>query len=107
YFYRAITFNSCKQPKDTSNICNSILLSAFKLNKAENRLTWSKYFNFDAGVSKYEIYSGSGDISSGHNFSLLTTLIPDSNGYNDNQFPEIILNDGVCYYILAYENSGN
>ncbi len=107
YYFRIIILNTCLQFQDTSNICNSILLIPKKITKSINRIDWNSYLDFDAGVEKYEVYQGTGDASLGYSFILVKTLIPDSLSYTDLHFPDEILNDGVCYYVLAYEKSGN
>lgn len=107
YFFRTIIYNTCNQAQDTCLVCNSILLQAKKVNITSNRINWSEYLIFDASVEKYEIYQGTGDPIIGHSYTLLTTVIPDSLGYSDMMFPADILNDGVCYYVLAYEKAGN
>ena len=107
YYYRIIIYNTCNQIQDTSLVCNSILLNALKISSASNKLTWNKYNLFDAGVNSYEVFQGTGDPLVGHTFSSINNTQPDSIYYNDNNFPQNILNDGVCYYVVAIENSGN
>lgn len=107
YYYRIIIYNTCNQIQDTSLVCNSILLNAIKISSASNKLTWNKYNLFDAGVNSYEVFQGTGDPLVGHTFSSINNTHPDSIYYNDNNFPQNILNDGVCYYVVANENSGN
>jgi len=107
YYYRIIIYNSCNVAQKPSNVCNSILLTAGKIKPSTIRLNWCDYLDFDANIEKYEIYQGTGDALTGHTYILTATVIPDSLGYNDNNLPENVLNDGVCYYILAYENPLN
>lgn len=107
YFFRTIVFNGCNQAQDTSTFCNSILLNAKKITSSANRVSWNSYLNFDANVEKYEIYQGTGDPSSGHTYFNVATVVADSIGFTDVKFPDDILNDGVCYYVVAYEKPGN
>ncbi len=107
YYYRIIIYNTCNQIQDTSLVCNSILLTALKTSSISNKLNWNKYNVFDAGVNSYEVFQGTGDPLFGHTFSSVNTTLPDSIYYDDNFFPQNILNDGVCYYVVAIENSGN
>lgn len=107
YYYRIIIYNTCNQIQDTSLVCNSILLTALKTSLISNKLNWNKYLKYDAGISSYEVYQGTGDPLLGYIFSSVNSTQPDSIYYNDNSFPQNILNDGVCYYVVAKENSGN
>ncbi len=107
YYFRIIIFNSCNQIQDTSNICNSILLHVKKASTSSNQLVWGNYLNFNSGVGSYEIYQGTGDPILGHTYNLLKIVTPDSLKFLDSNFPGDILNDGVCYYVIAVENPGN
>jgi gliding motility-associated-like protein len=107
YYFRTIVYNTCDQPLDTSIVCNSILLQAIKINSGTNRIDWNDYLRFDASVDHYEIYQGTGDPILGHTFSLVASVSSDSLGYTDQSFPSLVLNDGVCYYVAAFEAPGN
>ena len=78
-----------------------------KISKSINRIQWSDYLDFNAGVDRYEIYQGTGDAVLGYTLNLINTVIPDSLGFTDLQFPNEKLNDGVCYQIIAFEKPGN
>ena len=107
YYYRFIIYNTCGQPSDTSAVSNSILLKAKKIDPKENELAWNPYALFNAGIEKYEIYQGTGDIFAGYTLTLFATVSDGILKFNDTQLLPDIMNDGVCYYIKAIEKAGN
>lgn len=107
YYFRTILYNTCGQASDTSDLCNSILLKAKKVDAKENELRWNAYDLFNAGIEKYEIYQGTGDVFSGYSFSLFATVNDGVLMYSDTKLLADIMNDGVCYYIRAIEKPGN
>jgi gliding motility-associated-like protein len=107
YYFKVLAYNSCGQLQGSSNICRTILLQAAKLIPGINQVDWTKYLEYQAGVSEYQLFHGTGDISQGYTFTQAAII--DSNGitYNDTKLPSEIANDGVCYYIKAIEAPGN
>jgi gliding motility-associated-like protein len=107
YYYKILVYNSCGQFQGTSNVSNTILVKANKIIAGSNQVEWNFYSQFNAGVLKYDIYHGTGDVFLGYTFNFAGSVDSAKHTYIDNNLPSDIANDGVCYYIKATENSGN
>lgn len=105
YFYRVVVINRCGVPCDTSNICNNILLTGSALSVSKNMVSWNPYYQFDIGVDHYELHRGTGSIANGYSLSTLSGNA--NNPFYDDNLPEQIDNDGICYQVLAFENTSN
>jgi hypothetical protein len=107
YYYKVLAYNTCGLLQGSSQLCNTILISASKINPSSNQVIWNSYNSFNAGISAYEVYHGTGDIYQGYTFSLVSSVDSSRQMFTDNLLPDSVANDGVCYYIKAVESFGN
>jgi gliding motility-associated-like protein len=99
YIYKVFAKDNCSYITDSSNIGQTIYLTAVGNNTGQNALTWNGYQDWQNGVLSYSIYRNE---DSGP-FSLISTLPGTSGSYTDN-VSEIITGQGIfCYYIKAVE----
>ena len=105
YFYKVSAVNLCNISTFTSNIGNTIFLTATSNNNLEGlvTLTFTAYQNWQGGVMNYEIYRAVGGfwesspIATIPPFSGSTTYIDDVSG--------ILTGNGeFCYKVIANEN---
>ncbi|HXP52688.1 MAG TPA: gliding motility-associated C-terminal domain-containing protein, partial [Bacteroidia bacterium] len=99
YIYKVYDQDSCNYITDSTNIGQTIYLTAVGNSTGQNVLNWNGYQAWQNGVSSYSIYRNE---DSGP-FSLIGTLPGTSHAYTDD-VSTIITGQGIfCYYIKAVE----
>lgn len=102
YFYRVITQNQCGYNVDTSQLGQTIFLSAYGDATGVNTLTWNDYENWQNGVSKYYIFRN----EDGGPFSMVAAASYTKAGTNiyKDDVSGVLSGQGIfSYYIVAYE----
>lgn len=105
YHYHIITLDSCKKIVDSTNLGQTMLLTAVGQPNGTNILTWNDYRNWYDGPDYYSIYRS----EDGINYTLLTPTVNYANArqntYVDN-INGITAGQGTFYYyIKAVENN--
>jgi len=105
YYYQISTLDSCKKTIDSTNVGQTMHLTAVGQTNGTNTLTWNDYRNWYTGPSYYQIYRS----EDGVNYTFLSPPIMYSsagqNTYIDN-ISGITNGQGTFYYyIKAVENN--
>jgi len=104
YHYQIITQDSCYHPIDTTNLGQTMLLTAVGQPNETNILTWNSYSDWYSGVYLYTIYRS----EDGINFMNIDNYSPTINAvntYTDN-VKSITTGQGTFYYyIMAVEHA--
>jgi gliding motility-associated-like protein len=106
YYYIVITKNQCGINIDTSQIGQTIYLTALGDDNGVNTLTWNGYGEWTGGVAYYRIFR---DEDSSGNYTQIATIYGGSamNTYQDD-VSNIITGRGIFgYYIIATEAPGS
>ncbi len=102
YTYRVFAKDSCNYIIDSTNIGQTMFLSAMGNNTGQNVLTWNNYIHWANGVARYFIYRN----EDGGAFSLISPALAPTAGVNTytDDVSAIITGQGVFgYYIQAIE----
>ncbi|HTA28254.1 MAG TPA: gliding motility-associated C-terminal domain-containing protein [Bacteroidia bacterium] len=106
YRYQVITQDSCYHNLDTTNLGQTMYLTAVGHSDGINTLTWNDYRDWYGGPQYYAIYRSEDGVA----YTLLTTIAYNNSGtviYPDN-IKNITQGQGTFYYyIMAVENSSN
>lgn len=105
YSYRILTLNNCKRAIDSTNLGETMLLTAVGLPNSTNVLTWNDYGNWYEGPAYYILYRS----VDGINYTSLSPTVKYTNArvntYTDN-IDGITNGQGTFYYyIKAVEDS--
>lgn len=103
-YYRAISFNNCGLPYDTSNTSSNIVLSVQGA-AGHNLLWWTRYFTWNTGVKDYTVYRESRD-----NGAVVVPFVAigttsDSFFLDDSGTEKAGLT--LCYRVVANQNPGS
>jgi gliding motility-associated-like protein len=101
YYYRVASRDSCGALDTISNLATNILLDVEAIGNLSNRLTWTAYRDFDAGVEEYQIYRS---IDGGSSFTFAgstkdTAIMDDIKPFSTSK-------GKFCYYIKAVAKDG-
>ncbi len=106
YRYQVITQDSCYHNLDTTNLGQTIYLTAVGNSDGINTLTWNDYQAWYGGPQYYAIYRSEDGVA----YNLITTIAYNNAGtitYPDN-IKNVTQGQGTFYYyIMAVENSSN
>jgi gliding motility-associated-like protein len=104
YYYRLLAFNNCGKEVKTSNPACNVLLNESHDNLLVS-LKWNEYYDWNRGVSHYEITRETGPqgtssetFNAGNNIAFTDDLSSGIN-YTDPQSTR------VCYHVTAYESA--
>jgi len=101
YTYKIFSKDSCNYIIDSTNIGQTIYLTAVANASGQNILNWNDYQQWQGAVSYYNIYRNEDDGA----FSLIKTVGPGQDSLTDN-ISNIITGQGLfCYYIQAVEGA--
>ena len=102
YTYKVFSQDSCDYIRDSTNIGQTMFLTAVGDNAGTNVLTWNDYADWTNHVSHYEIYR---DEDYGPYALIYSGVLANSiETYTDN-VSQIITGQGVFgYYVVAFEN---
>ena len=104
YSYRVTVFDTCGQPMFSSNLGTSIhLKAAMDEDNSVVSLNWNRYADWRfTGVEKYELWRSFNGVIENNPLTVTgdTSFIDTLDLAIDKGSP-------ICYYVLAYENSGN
>jgi gliding motility-associated-like protein len=106
YFYRVHAFDLCGTETSMTSVSATILL---RVTSAEsgNKLSWSRYFDWDSGVEKYLIFKGTNSNTSVVQYRVLDSVSASDSFYVDTTALQPVGNHGTCYYIVAIQNPGS
>lgn len=103
YYYRVVAVDSCGQDGFTSDIARTIFLKGTSNDDITNTLEWNDYEVWLGGVNYYNSFRS----IDGAPYQYLNSVAFGSGQVIDD-VSELIYTDGVfCYYVEAYEGSGN
>jgi gliding motility-associated-like protein len=105
-YIQARAMNGCNESFPSTNISRYIELQASSQNE-QNDLIWDPYFTWNVGVNYYRIYRGTNDNSGSILYSLIDSVPGIDSVYHDLSLPEIVGENGLCYYVEAIQNSGD
>jgi gliding motility-associated-like protein len=105
-YYKAIASNACGETFPSTNISRYSNLASTSAGN-QNNLIWQPYFTWNSGVDFYNIYRGTNDDAGNIQYTFLDAVSNTDTVYSDLTLPEIVGENGLCYYIEAVQASGD
>jgi gliding motility-associated-like protein len=103
YYYKIVAVDSCGQDAFTSDVARTIYLSVTPNEDISNTLEWNDYEVWLGGVNHYRYYRS----IDGQPDGMVNNVAFGSGAVNDNVSDKMYTNGVFCYYVEAYERSGN
>ncbi len=103
YFYKVIAVDSCNQDAFTSEVARTIYLTAIPNDDISNTLDWNDYEVWLGGVDHYLLYRSVDDVPDG----VINAVAFGSGHVIDNVSDKIYSRGTFCYYVEAFEGSGD
>lgn len=103
----ANAYNTCDEAFPTTDTSRYIKMGASGQINNENLLSWETYFTWNVGVNYYRIYRGTNDPSGTIVYSQIDSVPGSDTSYTDSELPSVVGENGLCYYVIAVQNSGD
>lgn len=104
-FYRVVAEDLCGGTNDRTNIASNMLLSVENDDQRKG-LTWNPYINWAGGLSHFEVQRNITIADSG-NWNTIDTIRNRPFAYSDYPENENVSKQGICYRIVAREDTVN
>ena len=104
YFYRVLSYDLCDSVVLGSNIVKSVFIQASTIGVSTVKVIWTSYMGFLNPVESYMLqrgFSSDGNITWGDLIQTKDTLVLDNN------LPDDVGEDGICYRTIVFENGVN
>jgi len=105
-YVKAKAINGCNEGFSTINTSRYIELNASNQGE-QNNLIWDPYFTWNIGTDHYRIYRGTNNESGLIIYTLIDSVPGSDSTYTDDSLPEVVGENGLCYYVEAIQNPGD
>ncbi len=103
YHLTISSYDVCNKVSFQSDTSSNIILTGTEANSVRD-LSWSPYFTWNSGVKEYVINRGTGD-NGVFTFNMWNTT--NDTLIKDSSIVQTVLNEGICYYVQAVNNTDN